>query len=61
MTNQRVSSARARHVRKVLIAHGIAADRIETVAKGSSEPIADNNTRAGRRRNRRVMIRCQQW
>jgi OOP family OmpA-OmpF porin len=55
--NMRLSQARAETVRKYLIGQGIAADRITTRWRGEEEPIADNNTAAGRAMNRRTEIK----
>jgi len=55
-TNQLLSERRANSVRDYLIANGIAADRLESKGYGESKPIADNNTRIGRRNNRRVEV-----
>lgn len=55
--NMRLSQARAETVRKYLISQGIAADRITTRWRGEEEPIADNNTAAGRAMNRRTEIK----
>lgn len=54
--NLELSDRRANAVRDFLIAKGIAPDQIETLAKGESEPIADNATEEGRTANRRVEI-----
>lgn len=55
--NMRLSQARAETVRKYLISQGVAADRITTRWRGEEEPIADNNTAAGRAANRRTEIK----
>lgn len=52
--NQRLSENRADAVRTYLIENGIAPNRITTEGRGASQPIADNDTDAGRQRNRRV-------
>jgi outer membrane protein OmpA-like peptidoglycan-associated protein len=39
-----------------LIEKGIPSDRMTAVGYGEDRPIADNNTREGRRTNRRVEI-----
>ena len=52
--NQRLSQLRAEAVEQLLIEGGIAASRLRAVGYGSSRPIADNATREGSRRNRRV-------
>jgi outer membrane protein OmpA-like peptidoglycan-associated protein len=41
-------------VRQWLVANGVGAERLEAEGRGSSEPIADNATDAGRLLNRRV-------
>lgn len=55
-TNQKLSLARAESVKKYLVKKGVAASRISTRGEGSDNPIADNKTRAGRAKNRRVEI-----
>lgn len=54
--NQRLSLGRVNSVKAELIKRGIGADRVKTVGKGMSEPIADNKTPEGRAKNRRVEI-----
>jgi len=54
--NQKLSERRAEAVRKYLVDHGIAADKIKTSGKGKSSPIADNKTDEGRAKNRRVEV-----
>jgi len=55
-TNQKLSLARAEAVKKYLVKKGVAASRISTRGEGSANPVADNKTREGRARNRRVEI-----
>jgi outer membrane protein OmpA-like peptidoglycan-associated protein len=55
-SNNKLSRARAQGVRKELIANGISAKRIQARAYGSSNPIAGNDTAAGRVINRRIEI-----
>lgn len=54
--NNELSQARADHAGQVLIKAGLDADRIRTVGYADSQPIATNNTEAGRSKNRRVEI-----
>jgi|GEM_PF-1282225 len=54
--NRQLSGYRADAVRTFLISVGAPADRLTTRGAGSSEPIADNSTPAGRERNRRIDI-----
>ncbi len=56
-SNLALSDARAASVKQYLVEKGVAADRITTEGKGSSQPIAENKTVAGRAKNRRVEIR----
>jgi len=52
--NLALSAERAASVRQYLLDAGIAADRIETRGVGSTEPLEDNKTKAGRAKNRRI-------
>ena len=54
--NMRLSKQRAEALKKELVRRGIAADRITTVGKGFHEPIYTNETKEGRRKNRRLEI-----
>lgn len=54
--NQPRSEARARALADKLIASGIESNRIKVSGKGSKEPIASNDTEAGRAQNRRIQI-----
>ena len=49
-----LSQDRALAVRNYLIGKNIAADRLSTEGKGSSQPVADNTTVDGRKKNRRI-------
>lgn len=53
-TNQRLSEQRARAMGHILAGAGIAASDIYYQGAGSSRPLADNTTEAGRTENRRV-------
>jgi outer membrane protein OmpA-like peptidoglycan-associated protein len=55
-TNQKLSVARAESVKKYLVKNGVSADRITTKGEGPANPVADNNTKEGRAKNRRVDI-----
>ncbi|MCH7336116.1 OmpA family protein [Acinetobacter sp. NIPH 2699] len=52
--NTLLSQERAVAVQNYLVAKNIATDRLSTDGKGSSQPIADNATADGRRKNRRI-------
>jgi OmpA-OmpF porin, OOP family len=54
--NQKLSEQRANAVAQVLQSHGIDVSRITAVGMGESQPIASNDTKAGREMNRRVEI-----
>lgn len=54
--NRQLSAQRADAVRDYLIANGVKGGRLNTVAYGESEPIASNDTEAGRAKNRRVEV-----
>jgi outer membrane protein OmpA-like peptidoglycan-associated protein len=54
-----LSQLRAQAVADALAARGVARSRITVKANGAAAPLADNNTREGRRKNRRVEIVIQ--
>lgn len=55
-SNQGLSEARASAVADLLIAAGVPADIVTSTGKAAAEPIADNGTKEGRARNRRVEL-----
>jgi outer membrane protein OmpA-like peptidoglycan-associated protein/outer membrane protein assembly factor BamB len=55
--NQTLSELRAEAVAHWLIMNGISSKRIVTKGYGESKPVADNETEAGRRKNRRTEVR----
>jgi OOP family OmpA-OmpF porin len=54
--NERLSVRRAESVKAYLVSKGIQANRVYTEGKGEKQPVADNKTRDGRAKNRRVEI-----
>jgi OOP family OmpA-OmpF porin len=58
--NLQLSGERAAAVKGYLIGKGIASDRIETRGAGPNEPVADNSTKEGRARNRRIEFKLLQ-
>ena len=54
--NQALSNRRAEAVKAYLVSKGIESNRIYTEGKGLTQPIADNSTREGRSKNRRVEV-----
>lgn len=55
--NQKLSEQRAKAVYDYLIQRGVSADNLSWKGYGKSEPIATNDTAAGRQLNRRVELR----
>lgn len=53
-TNMRLSKERAESVKAYLVSKGANPSRIEATGYGPTQPIAPNNTEAGRQQNRRV-------
>jgi OOP family OmpA-OmpF porin len=54
--NQKLSVRRAESVKAYLVSKGIEKNRIYTEGKGEKQPVADNKTKEGRSKNRRVEI-----
>ena len=52
--NTVLSQERAMAVQNYLVSKSIAVDRLSTAGKGSSQPVADNSTTEGRKKNRRI-------
>ena len=57
--NQGLSERRAGSVKNYLVKKGIDSKRIGTRGFGESKPIADNKTKEGRAKNRRVEIKVR--
>jgi len=55
--NIKLSDGRAASVKNYLANKGIAASRLESEGFGETKPVADNNTAAGRQKNRRVEMK----
>lgn len=58
--NQQLSEKRAEAVKAEAVANGANPDKITTVGYGETRPIADNSTREGRAKNRRVEIKIDE-
>ncbi len=56
-SNQVLSEQRASAVRNILLANGVAGQRITAVGFGESAPVANNETVYGRQLNRRVSLK----
>ena len=54
--NNPLSQRRAESVYNYLLSKGVSGSRMESEGYGSSQPISDNNTAAGRSQNRRVEV-----
>ena len=54
--NQKLSMRRSNAVKAYLVSKGVDKTRIYTEGKGESQPVADNKTKEGRAKNRRVEI-----
>ncbi|RLB00672.1 MAG: hypothetical protein DRG55_06185, partial [Deltaproteobacteria bacterium] len=56
--NQWLSERRARAVKDYLVSKGISPERLKAVGYGETRPIAPNDTKEGRIKNRRVELRA---
>jgi OmpA-OmpF porin, OOP family len=54
--NQKLSVSRAEAVKAYLVSKGIEKNRVYTEGKGEKQPVADNKTKDGKSKNRRVEI-----
>jgi len=54
--NQQLSERRALSVRSVLLNAGVSSSRLRAFGQGETNPVASNNSSAGRQQNRRVEI-----
>ena len=54
--NQELSQKRAESVKTYFVSQGIAPERLTTVGYGMDHPIADNKTKEGKAKNRRVEL-----
>ena len=57
--NQKLSLARAKAVHDYFVKQGVKDSKISPTGKGESEPIASNDTEAGRAKNRRIEIHIE--
>lgn len=57
--NDRLSQQRAEAVMAWLVGHGAAAGKLSARGYGKARPVADNDTDAGRAKNRRVELACK--
>ena len=53
-SNQKLSEKRAQAIVDKMVELGVSPNRLKAVGKGETSPIGDNNTEAGRAKNRRV-------
>jgi hypothetical protein len=54
--NQKLSQQRADGVHDYLVSQGVPATDVTSIGYGTSNPVADNSTAAGRSQNRRVQL-----
>ena len=54
--NQKLSVRRAEAVKSYLVGKGVERNRVYTEGKGEKQPVADNKTKEGQAKNRRVEI-----
>ncbi len=54
--NQKLSVRRSEAVKAYMVSKGIEANRVYTEGKGEKQPVADNKTKEGKAKNRRVEI-----
>lgn len=55
-SNRILGKRRALFIKEYLVSLGVNEEQVNVASEGESKPIADNNTQAGRAKNRRVVI-----
>lgn len=55
-SNQVLSEARARQVAQILVAAGVPKERVSVAGQSDADPLADNGSKEGRSKNRRVEV-----
>ncbi len=55
-TNQELSDARAQHAAGILEQTGVNKSKLSAMGHADSQPVGDNKTEAGRKKNRRVDV-----
>lgn len=55
-SNQALSEARAQQVARIFTAAGLPMERVSMIGRGDADPLADNASKEGRSRNRRVEV-----
>jgi len=60
-SNQVLSENRAKSVKDYLVSKGVAESRLFSTGYGESKPVADNNTAAGRAKNRRTEMTARNF
>lgn len=54
--NNQLSQQRAEQVKTFLVQQGLAAEQLNAEGRGPAEPVADNNSSAGKAANRRIEL-----
>ena len=57
--NDKLSERRANSVRDYLVSKGVDPNKIQASGRGKREPVADNKTKEGRAKNRRVEVKIE--
>ena len=59
--NQTLSENRAASVKEYLVKQGVDESRLKSTGYGETKPVADNNTAAGRAKNRRTEMTVRNY
>jgi OOP family OmpA-OmpF porin len=58
--NKKLSEKRASAIKAYLVKKSVSADRLSVIGYGQDQPLAENNTKSGRSKNRRVEFKVSQ-